>query len=90
MTGVMLGLSDAEIEGEEMVNDAMGEITNMVTGHLKSTLSDRGLPCVLTIPSIVRGSHFTLEAVSSTHRRVTSFRCDSSNLLVEVLFKPTS
>lgn len=88
MTGSLLGLADSEIEGDEMVNDAMGELTNMVVGHLKSRLSDRGMPCVLTIPSIVRGSHFSIEPVSSTARRVFSFRCDVNQLVVEVLIKP--
>ena len=47
------------------------------------------MPCVLTIPSIVRGSNFSIEAISSTTRRVLCFRCkDSHNLVVEILIKP--
>lgn len=87
VTSSMLGLTDSEIEGDEMVNDAIGELSNMVVGHIKSRLSDRGMPCVLTIPSIVRGSHFTIEPVSSTERKVFFFQCDSSSLVVEVLIK---
>lgn len=88
ITSGLLGLSEAEIEGDEMVNDAMGELANMVVGHLKSRLSDRGIPCVLTIPSIVRGQNFKIEPVSSTERCVFSYRCDNSRILVEVLIKP--
>jgi chemotaxis protein CheX len=87
VTSSLLGLTDNEIEGDEMVNDAMGELSNMVVGHLKSRLSDRGMPCVLTIPSIVRGNHFTIEPVSSTERKVYFFQCDNSQLVVEVLIK---
>jgi chemotaxis protein CheX len=89
MTSSLLGLTDHEIDGDEMVNDAMGELSNMVVGHLKSRLSDRGMPCVLTIPSIVRGNHFTIEPVSSTERRIYFFQCDGSQLVVEVLLKGT-
>ena len=89
MTSSLLGLTDLEIEGDEMVNDAMGELSNMVVGHLKSRLSDRGMPCVLTIPSIVRGNHFTIEPVSSTERRIFFFNCDGRQLVVEVLLKGT-
>lgn len=89
ITGQLLGLKDEEIESDEMVNDAIGEITNMVVGQIKSQLSDRGMPCVLTIPSIVRGSHFMIEAVSTTTRRVNSFRCGDHRLIVETLIKPS-
>ncbi|MCI0539745.1 MAG: chemotaxis protein CheX, partial [Verrucomicrobiales bacterium] len=51
----MLGLAEAEMDGEEMVNDVIGELTNMIVGSVKSRLCDSGSPCVLTIPSIVRG-----------------------------------
>jgi chemotaxis protein CheX len=90
ITCLMLGLEEAQIDGEEMVNDAMGELANMVVGHLKSRLADRGMPCVLTIPSIVRGSHFTIEAVSSTTRRVACFRCNDHQIVIETLLKPIS
>jgi chemotaxis protein CheX len=87
MTSGLLGIEESAIDSDEMVNDAMGELGNMIVGHLKSCLSDRGLPCVLTIPSIVRGSHFNIEPVSSVERRVFSYRCETSQLIVEVLIK---
>jgi chemotaxis protein CheX len=87
MTCRLLGLEDSDIEGDEMVNDAMGELANMVVGHIKSRLVDRGLACVLTIPSIIRGSSFSIEPVSSAERRVYFFDCDQSRLGVEVMLK---
>jgi chemotaxis protein CheX len=87
LTGGLLGMQERDVEGDEMVNDAMGELTNMVVGHLKSRLSDRGLPCVLTIPSIIRGTHLTIERVSSTQRSVFSVRCGGNQLVVEILLK---
>src|SRR3954467_9915202 len=51
----MLGLSESEIESDEMVNDVMGEVSNMIVGQVKSHLCDHGHSCTLTIPSIVRG-----------------------------------
>ena len=88
MTSRMLGLAENEIEGEEMVNDTMGELSNMLVGHLKSRLADRGMPCVLTIPSIVRGQQFNIEPVTSATRRVVVFQCDEHQFVVEVLVKP--
>ena len=89
LTYRMLG-SDVTVTGEEMVNDAFGELTNMIVGHIKSRLGDRGTQCVLTIPSILRGSHFTIEPTSSTRRRISTFRCAGSVVVVEVLLKPNS
>ena len=87
MTSSLLGLTDQEIDGDEMVNDTIGELANMVVGHIKSRLSDRGIPCVLTIPSIVRGNSFTIEPVSSTERKVFVFQCDGRQLVVEVMLR---
>jgi chemotaxis protein CheX len=78
---------DQQIASDEMVNDAFGEIANMVVGNLKSRLCDRGLPCALTIPSILRGSDLTIEPTSSSTRRVSTFRSGEGDLVVEVLIK---
>lgn len=89
ITCSLLGLEPSDIDGEEMVNDAVGELANMVVGQLKSRLCDRGITCVLTVPSIVRGTNFTIEAVSSTSRRVLTFECAGRHQLVtEALVKP--
>ena len=83
----LLGIEEKDIEGDEMVNDAIGEMANMVVGHLKSRLADRGMPCVLTIPSIVRGRNFSIEPVSNTQTKVFLFQCNTHQLLVEVLIR---
>jgi chemotaxis protein CheX len=88
LTGRLLGLSEAEVDGDEMVNDAVGELTNMVVGHMKSRMCDRGAACVITIPSVVRGSHFSITAVSPTDSRVLHFKCTNGHLLVQVMIKP--
>ena len=89
VTATALQMAVDEIDGEEMINDSMGELANMVVGSLKSKLVEKGRSCILTIPSIVRGSHFSIEATSTTTRRVACFRCqDKANVVVEILIKP--
>jgi chemotaxis protein CheX len=80
----MLGLAEREVESDEIVHDTIGELTNMVVGHLKSRLSDRGLNCSLTIPSIVCGSQFSIEPISCALRRAYRFRCDGDQTLLAV------
>lgn len=89
LTAALLGLEEREITGSEMVNDAVGEMANMIVGQLKSELCDRGIMCVLTVPSIVRGANFTIRAVSSTSRRVLTFQCGGNHqLVVDALVRP--
>ena len=89
ITATLLGLQEAEIEGDEMINDAMGEMANMLVGQMKSRLSDRGMPCVLTIPSVVRGSNFSVEATTSTEGHIFSFVSGENRIFIQVLLKPS-
>ena len=87
ITRGLIGLDATEVATDEMVNDAMGEMANMVVGQFKSRLVDRGYPCVMTIPSIVRGSQFGIEAVSETNVDRLGFRSNGNLLLVELLLR---
>lgn len=85
----LLGMSDAEIDeaGDEVVNDAIGELTNMTVGGFKNQLCDQGFPCRLTIPSILRGSNFSIEPVSGATRRTYSFEVTGYRLVTDLLMK---
>jgi chemotaxis protein CheX len=88
-TREMLGMSDQEFaeNGSESVNDAIGEITNMVVGSFKNGLCDAGYPCKLTIPSILRGRNFSVEQVSTTQRHVYSFETRGQQITADILLK---
>jgi len=85
----MLGMSAAELEeaGDEVVNDAVGELTNMTVGTFKNQLADKGFPCKLTIPSILRGSNFSIEPISSATRRIYRFHIGEHQLVADLLMK---
>jgi chemotaxis protein CheX len=83
----MLGLKESELEGEEVVNDAIGEITNMIVGVFKNGLCDSGYSCRLTIPSILRGSNFCIEPISSASRRIFYFDCAGYRVVADILMK---
>jgi chemotaxis protein CheX len=89
MTQRMLGLSPNEVE-DDMVNDAVGELSNMVVGYVKSRLCDGGLPCTLTIPSIVRGRQLTVESSVEISRKVIGFQNKGHRLVAEILVKQPS
>jgi chemotaxis protein CheX len=88
-TGQVLGLSDFELTtaGVEVVNDAIGELTNMVAGSFKSALCDAGYPCKLAIPSILRGRNFCIEPMSSAQRHIYHFECGGHSVITDIIVK---
>ncbi len=90
ITSRLLGISEPEVDAGEMVTDAIGELSNMVVGYVKSRLCDGGLACTLTIPSVVRGQQLTVEGSAQISRRVIGFRNCKYHLLAEVLLKDST
>jgi chemotaxis protein CheX len=89
-TGKMLGIPERELEGEETVNDAVGELANMIAGYVKTRLASSGRPCALTIPSIVRGRDLTVEGSAAVTRKVIAFRCDNQVFLTALSLKDST
>jgi chemotaxis protein CheX len=85
----LLGMSEAELElaGDEVINDAIGELTNMTVGSFKNGLCDAGHPCKLTIPSILRGTNFSIEPISSAVRHIYYFDCAQHRVVADILMK---
>lgn len=85
----LLGMTEAELNeaGDEVINDAIGEITNMTVGSFKNGLCDAGYPCKLTIPSILHGSNFTIEPISTVTRHVYHFDCGGHRIIADLLMK---
>jgi chemotaxis protein CheX len=85
----MLGMTEAELDtaGDEVINDAIGELTNMTVGSFKNGLCDAGHPCKLTIPSILRGTNFSIEPISSAVRHVYYFDYAEHRVVADILMK---
>jgi chemotaxis protein CheX len=85
----LLGMTEAELDeaGDEVINDAIGELTNMTVGSFKNGLCDAGFPCKLTIPSILRGSNFCVEPISSAQRFIYSFESSGHKVMTDILLK---
>jgi chemotaxis protein CheX len=90
LTGRMLGISDDEVDNGDMMTDAVGELSNMVVGYVKSRLCDRGLACTLTIPSVVRGQELRVEGLAGLVRRQIGFRNCQDHVMAEVLLKEST
>ena len=90
LAGRMLGMPEAELDGDELVNDVIGEISNMVVGSTKSRLCDAGSPCTLTVPSILRGQNLSVRPVRLTEGILLSVACENELILLELIMKPAN
>ena len=72
---------------EPEVNDVVGEVTNMLTGGLKSWLCDSGADCAVSTPGIIRGSSFSVEPLPEIRRLCLGFSSGPNRFSVEVHFK---
>jgi chemotaxis protein CheX len=83
----MLHLSEVEVESVELVNDVIGEISNMVVGATKSRICDSGASCRLTIPSVIRGRNLKAEPAGGSESRLVSMDCGGETVLLELIMK---
>lgn len=80
VTSNMLGMEVTDID--EDVNDAMGEIANMVGGDVKHIFSPKGADINLSIPTVIYGSDYALESMSSAESLVMPFVCGEERFLL--------
>ncbi|HEX2852276.1 MAG TPA: chemotaxis protein CheX [Opitutaceae bacterium] len=88
-TCTLLGMTAKELDtaGDEPVNDAVGEFTNMIAGNFKNGFCDVGYPCTLTMPSILRSTDLSIQSVSSSIRRRHAFECAGHRIIADIHLK---
>ncbi|PAW77682.1 MAG: hypothetical protein B9S32_10415 [Verrucomicrobia bacterium Tous-C9LFEB] len=84
--GRIMGGGDGTKMPESEVNDVIGELTNMVTGNLKSKMADKGFNCTLSIPTVIRGGKVTIDSHDAQISLHNLFRITELNevLIVQV------
>ncbi len=68
----------------EDVQDAVGEIANMLGGSLKAILSDRGKDIELSLPSTIYGSQYAIVPQADVDQVAIPFQTSSGIFYVEV------
>lgn len=83
------GMNDAELEqaGDGVINDAVGQLTNMTVGRFTNGLGDAGYPCDLTTPSILLGRNFTIQLTSEAVRHIYFFDFAEHRLVADIQLK---
>lgn len=78
----MLGEEYVEITDE--VEDGAGEMLNMIFGHAKSVLNEKGHCLEKAIPAVVRGQNLSLKALPSENTLVLPFQTDFGVFYLEI------
>ena len=80
ITSNMLGMEVEDIDDD--VNDAMGEIANMIGGDVKHIFSPGGADINLSIPTVIYGTEYVMESMSNTQSLVIPFDCEGERFLL--------
>ena len=81
----MLGMECEEV-GDDL-NDAIGEIANMLGGGVKQVLSKGGLDVKLSIPTVISGEDYTVNSLSDIDCVVIPFVIENEKFLVGLTLK---
>ncbi len=82
ITGSFLGMEVTEI-GED-VEDAVGELANMLGGNVKTILSEKGRDIELSMPSTISGHKYEFQSTKEAEQTTISFVCDAGKFIVEL------
>jgi chemotaxis protein CheX len=82
ITSNMLGM-DVDEMGED-VNDALGEIANMLGGYVKMVLSKGGMDINLSIPTIISGEEYSINSMAESDCVVVPFIFEDQKFLVSL------
>jgi chemotaxis protein CheX len=85
VTSNMLGVECEEVN--EDLNDAIGEIANMLGGNVKQILSKGGLDVKLSIPTVISGEDYTINTLSDSDCVVIPFTVDDEKFIVGLTLK---
>jgi CheY-specific phosphatase CheX len=80
-TKILIGCDGA---GEE-IEDATGELCNMISGRIKSELTTAGFPGVLGTPTITFGSRIDLRDTVSSESCRTEWVCGTDHINIQML-----
>lgn len=82
ITSAFLGM---DVDGiNEDVEDAVGELANMLGGNVKSILSENGRDISLSLPSTITGQDYDFQPTKEAERIIIPFRCDAGEFAIDL------
>jgi len=84
----MLGENHASINAE--IIDAVGELTNMISGAARNLMEKQGIKAFAAIPTVVHGKNHTINAIYNVPSIIIPFATNAGAFFVDVCIKTTS
>lgn len=82
ISGLMLMQEFTAVDQD--VLDAVGEITNMILGNVKTTFEETLGPMGLSIPTVIYGRNFTTRSVGRSEWTVVPFELDGYSIEIQI------
>ena len=82
----MFGEEIKEISNE--IEDAVGELTNMISGQARKELEEIGKKFHGAIPSVITGKNHKILPMTKGHKIAIPFKIDSRSFTIEVALEP--
>lgn len=77
---IMFGIEPRQVD-QEQIQDAIGELTNMIGGNFKSLLPE---PCQLSLPAVTEGTDYAFRVLDCRQVLRLSFACNDAPFQVTV------
>jgi chemotaxis protein CheX len=81
----MLGEEMMELNND--IKDAVGEITNMITGQARQKLEEIGMSLKAAIPTVITGKNHTITHITVAPVMAIPFSTDNGKFTIEVCFE---
>lgn len=82
ITSSFLGMDVEEINSD--VEDAIGELANMLGGNVKSILSEKGRDINLSLPTTISGQHYDYQTNKDAETIVILLKCETGQFAIEL------
>lgn len=82
ITGNFLGMEVTEVN--EDVEDAVGELANMLGGNVKTILSERGRDIELSMPSTITGKDYDFQSKKDAERYLIPFVSEAGMFCIDL------
>jgi|UPI00068D253D chemotaxis protein CheX len=80
ITACMMGIEVTTVD--DTVLDGLGEIANILAGAWKSKIPALSAACLLSVPTVVTGTHYDIHKKTSTFRLARSYRFEDSTFSI--------
>jgi chemotaxis protein CheX len=89
LTKRMLSMDPHESVSTEYLKDALGELTNMVAGQVKTKLCDKGINTIMSVPVVIFGKTLNVDGAQHSKCQRIELLCESKPVVIQLIEKIT-